>query len=100
LNIQEYREHLVPGVNFGFTGAQAHSVELFFVFYFISTALHAVHLSIGIVALLVMARRSARGRMTPDRQNALTVTALYWHFVDAIWIFLFALIYLPGRSGA
>ena len=30
----------------------------------------------------------------------LTVAALYWHFVDVVWIFLFALIYLPGRSGA
>jgi cytochrome c oxidase subunit 3 len=96
---QEYHEHLVPGVNFGFTGPQAQAVALFFVFYFVSTALHAVHLTIGIVALLVMARRSARGRVTPHQQNALAVTGLYWHFVDAIWIFLFALIYLPGRSG-
>ena len=69
-------------------------------FYFISTALHAVHLTIGIVALLVMARRGMRGRMTPHQQNALAVTALYWHFVDGVWIFLFALIYLPGRAAS
>jgi cytochrome c oxidase subunit 3 len=95
----EYREHLVPGLNFSAGRAHANTVELFFVFYFVATALHAVHLLIGIVALVIMARRSARGDLSPRYHNPLTVTALYWHFIDAIWIFLFALIYLPGRSG-
>jgi cytochrome c oxidase subunit 3 len=97
--LKEYHEHLVPGLNFRFDGAQADSVELFFVFYFVATGLHAVHLIIGIVALAVMAARAARCPMTPHRRNAVSVTGLYWHFVDAVWIFLFALIYLPGRSG-
>jgi cytochrome c oxidase subunit 3 len=97
--LKEYHEHLVPGLNFAFPGAEAYSVELFFVFYFVATGLHAVHLTIGIVALAVMAERSAKRPMTPHQRNALTVTGLYWHFVDAVWIFLFALIYLPGRSG-
>lgn len=97
--IDEYREQLVPGVRFAFTGAQAGSVELFFVFYFIATALHAVHLLIGIIALLIMAYRASRGASSLGYVDTLTVTALYWHFVDVVWIFLFALIYLPGRSG-
>jgi cytochrome c oxidase subunit 3 len=98
--LKEYHEHLVPGLNFSFPGAEAASVELFFIFYFIATGLHAVHLSVGIVVLAVMARRSAKGPMTPHLLNSVTVSGLYWHFVDAVWIFLFALIYLPGRSGA
>src|SRR6185312_2437876 len=57
----EYREHLVPALNFAFAGAEAGSVELFFVFYFIATGLHANHLMIGIVALLIMAQRARRG---------------------------------------
>ena len=97
--LKEYHEHLVPAVNFAFPGKQANSVELFFIFYFISTGLHALHLTIGIVALTVMARRTARGQMTPHLRNGVTVTGLYWHFVDAVWLFLFALIYLPGRGG-
>jgi cytochrome c oxidase subunit 3 len=97
--LDEYREHLVPGLDFAFAGRHAGGVELFFMFYFVATALHAVHLTIGIVALLVMAWRSNRGDFTPDYHNPLTVTGLYWHFVDVVWIFLFALIYLPGRSG-
>lgn len=97
--LKEYHEHLVPGVNFAFAGKDANAVELFFVFYFISTGLHAVHLTIGIVALAIMALRTAKGVVTPHRRNAVTVIGLYWHFVDAVWVFLFALIYLPGRSG-
>ena len=97
---EEYREHLVPGLNFAFSGPQAGGVELFFVFYFIATGLHAIHLVIGIALLVLMAHRAARGDFSARYHNPLTVTALYWHFVDAVWIFLFALIYLPGRSGA
>jgi len=97
---EEYREHLVPGLNFAFSGPQAGGVELFFVFYFIATGLHAIHLVIGIALLVLMAHRAARGDFLARNHNPLTVTALYWHFVDAVWIFLFALIYLPGRSGA
>jgi cytochrome c oxidase subunit 3 len=85
---------------FTFSGAQASGVELFFIFYFIATGLHAVHLTVGVTALAVIARRAARGEFSARYHSPLTVTALYWHFVDAVWIFLFALIYLPGRNGA
>jgi cytochrome c oxidase subunit 3 len=93
----EYREHLVPGVDFAFDGSLANGVQLFFVFYFVSTAIHALHMMIGIGVLGTLAlllRKSASTR----KRAALRSAALYWHFVDVIWIFLFALIYLPGRS--
>jgi cytochrome c oxidase subunit 3 len=67
------------------------------VFYFVATAIHALHMLIGIGLLAVMAVLTRR---SPDARHraALHSTALYWHFVDVVWIFLFALIYLPGRS--
>ena len=86
----EYREHLVPGLDF--------AVELFFVFYFVTTGLHALHLAIGIIVLLVMARLAQRGAFDARYHSPIVVAGLYWHFVDMVWIFLFALIYLPGRS--
>jgi cytochrome c oxidase subunit III len=95
----EYREHLIPGIDFAFDGPLANSVELFFVFYFVSTALHGLHMLIGIAVLATLAPlvyRSADSR----RHAALHSAALYWHFVDVVWIFLFALIYLPGRSAS
>jgi cytochrome c oxidase subunit III len=94
----EYREHLIPGIDFAFDGSLANGVQLFFVFYFVATLLHALHMLIGICVLATLAllvRKSSNTR----RRTALHSAALYWHFVDVIWIFLFALIYLPGRSG-
>ncbi len=94
--VNEYREHLVPGIDFAFDGPLADGVQLFFVFYFVATALHALHMLVGIALLATLAllmRRPGDSRM----RAALHSTALYWHFVDVVWIFLFALIYLPGR---
>jgi cytochrome c oxidase subunit 3 len=93
----EYREHLVPGIDFSFDGAEANGAELFFVFYFVATAIHALHMLVGIALLATLAILTSRSPSTRHRA-ALHSAALYWHFVDVVWIFLFALIYLPGRS--
>ncbi|PAY04709.1 cytochrome oxidase subunit III [Bradyrhizobium sp. UFLA03-84] len=93
----EYEEHLVPGIDFRFSGDLANGVQLFFIFYFIATAIHALHVIIGIGLLGILAALCREARTTRHRA-ALHSAALYWHFVDIVWIFLFALIYLPGRS--
>ena len=94
----EYDEHLVPGLNLAATGPNAHAMSLFFAFYFVATGLHGVHVAVGIVALVVIGLR-ARQHSYSERYHApITVAGLYWHFVDVVWIFLFALIYLPGRA--
>ena len=94
---QEYAEHLVPGVNFDRLHHAA-PVELFYFLYFALTGVHALHLSIGIVLVVVMAGRAARGAFSPEYYTPVEVTGLYWHFVDFVWLFLYPLIYLPGRS--
>jgi cytochrome c oxidase subunit 3 len=93
----ESREHLVPGTDFNFEASDANGAQLFFVFYFVATAIHALHMLIGIGLLAVMVVLTWRSPDTRHRA-ALHSTALYWHFIDVIWVFLFALIYLPGRS--
>lgn len=93
----EYREHLVPGIDFSFDAAHADGAQLFFVFYFVATGIHALHMLVGIALLAVMAILTYRSPSVRLRA-ALHSAALYWHFVDVVWIFLFALIYLPGRS--
>jgi cytochrome c oxidase subunit 3 len=97
---KEYREHLVPGLNFSYPGANAGSVQLFFIFYFIATGVHALHLMIGVIVLLVMAARARHAEFSARYHAPLNVAGLYWHFVDLVWIFLYALIYLPGRNAA
>ncbi len=95
----EYREGLLPGFGFDFSGPQAHPVHLFFTFYIVATGLHAVHVAVGIAVLAVIGLRARQRAYSERYHSPITVAGLYWHFVDLVWIFLFALIYLPGRSG-
>lgn len=96
---QEFREGLFPGPHFRFPAAHAHGAELFFLFYFTATAVHAMHVAIGVVVLLAIAWRAMDGAYSGRDHAPLTVAGLYWHFVDVVWVVLFALIYLPGRGG-
>ena len=90
----EYQEGLIPTLHFTYAGADAPKVQLFFIIYFLMTGLHAIHLSIGIGAVLVVAVLAWRGRFPPDRATPVEVLGLYWHFVDVVWVFLFPLLYL------
>ncbi len=92
----EYQEHLVPALNFDFA-RYGGVTEIFFVFYFCATGLHAVHLLIGITLVLFLAFRIGSGRLKPGGDMTRMI-GLYWHFVDIVWIFLFPLIYLAGRN--
>jgi cytochrome c oxidase subunit III len=94
----DYNDQVVPAVNFLMKPGEAPAGELFWVFYFIATGLHALHLSIGISLLGYMLLRVRRGDLTPAYYAPLEVVGLYWSFVDTVWIFLFPAIYLVGRS--
>jgi cytochrome c oxidase subunit III len=67
---------------------------LFFGLYFFMTGLHALHIIIGMVVLLVIFFRVRNNRITFDNFQLLENGGLYWHLVDIIWIFLFPLFYL------
>ena len=88
----EWRDGLVPALHFTYTGESSRTVLGFFWLYFVMTGLHAVHVAVGIGLLAVLA--SSRGKIDPSRADAIEVSGLYWHFVDAVWIFLYPLIYL------
>jgi cytochrome c oxidase subunit 3 len=62
------------------------------------TAVHGLHLTLGIVLVSRLAYLGWRARMELQGNPEIEVTALYWHLVDVIWIVLYPLIYLPGRS--
>jgi cytochrome c oxidase subunit 3 len=73
-------------------------VELFWMFYFVATGIHVLHLSIGIVAVLIYALHTRHGRYSAAYYSPLEVLGLYWSFVDTVWLFLFAAIYPIGRA--
>ena len=58
--------------------------------FFMLTGLHAAHVVGGIALLAVVLARSMRGRYGSDHHGGVTYAAMYWHFLDAIWLLLFA----------
>lgn len=72
-------------------------LRLFFVFYFIMTMLHAIHMTIGMSLLGMLAWLARRGRSGRLPGSAIEIAGLYWHFVDIVWVFLFPALYLMHR---
>lgn len=68
--------------------------DLFFAMYFATTGLHALHVLIGVGLFLWYALTAHRAFDAASRRNSAHNLALYWHFVDGVWIYLFPLLYL------
>ena len=101
----DYQENLIPGWKFddqhwvavvGLRPDQVPHVKLFLFLYWVMTALHGLHVTIGIGVVVVMLAMAARGKFSREYYSPIDVTALYWHFVDIIWIFLLPTLYLLG----
>src|SRR5580704_13253850 len=100
----DYRENLIPGFKFddaewiarGVDASRIGYVKIFLFLYWVMTGFHALHVTIGIVAVIVMAVLTRRGHYSAEYYSPLDVTGLYWHFVDVVWIFLFPTLYLLG----
>ena len=101
----DYQEYLIPGLRFnrsewivreGLAAADVPKVELFLLFYWIMTPIHALHLSIGIVIVLVLATMASRRQNLAIVCTPVDIVGLYWHFVDIVWIFLLPMLYLLG----
>ena len=67
---------------------------LYFGLYYVMTGLHALHVIIGMVILVVMMVMIRKGTVNKGSHARLEAGGLYWHLVDLIWIFLFPLFYL------
>ncbi len=100
----DYRDYLIPGWRFrdsdwlgqGLGREEIPRVKLFLLFYWIMTGLHALHVTIGICVVSVMIVLAWKGHFSPAYYSPVDVTALYWHFVDIVWIFLLPMLYLQG----
>jgi cytochrome c oxidase subunit 3 len=90
----KFTHHLVPGPHFD--PSLPKEQQLFFSLYFMMTGVHAAHMIIGIVLMLVILAMAWRGRFSADYYTPVEISGLYWHFVDIVWIFLFPLLYLLG----
>ena len=70
------------------------TTNLFGSSFYTLTGFHGTHVTIGVIWLLTMFVLAFRGKLTPARSLNLEMAALYWHFVDVVWIIIFPVVYL------
>jgi len=70
------------------------SQNLFGTTFFVLTGFHGAHVTVGVLILLSLFAMSLRGKLTQEKSLNVELAGLYWHFVDIVWIVIFALIYL------
>lgn len=75
---------------FGFSG------NIYGASFFMATGFHGFHVLIGSIFLAVCLIRTYKGDFTPEGHVGFEAAAWYWHFVDVVWLFLFAVIYVWG----
>ena len=85
--VYEYRE-LVVVDGWTFSGSVT------FANFFMATGFHGMHVLIGTIFLFVCLVRVTKGHFTPKNHIGFEAAAWYWHFVDVVWLFLFAAVYL------
>jgi cytochrome c oxidase subunit 3 len=110
---EKWEKHHIPGEHFDvsmFVNPKAYGLnekplapdmaqktQIFFSLYFAMTGMHALHMIIGICLLFWLMWRAQRGDFTAGYVAPIENFALYWHFVDIVWLFLFPLLYLINR---
>ena len=62
--------------------------------FFMITGFHGLHVSIGVIYLITVALKVLRGDYEERGYEIVEITGLYWHFVDLVWVFIFAFFYL------
>lgn len=65
--------------------------------FFMMTGMHAFHVITGLVFLSIVLRNGRRGVYSPEKHWGVEAVAVYWHFVDVVWIFFYPALYLIGK---
>ena len=73
------------------------STNLFGTTYYSLVGLHAFHVTVGLIMLSVVAIFGFIGRMGVSESGRVAVLSMYWHFVDAVWVVVFTVVYVLGR---
>lgn len=73
------------------------STNLFGTTYYSLVGLHAFHVTVGLIVIAIVMAFTFLGKVTPKYSERLEVFSLYWHFVDAVWVVVFTVVYVIGR---
>jgi cytochrome c oxidase subunit 3 len=91
--VQVY-EYTIAGFNFGSNPAEGVQANLYGATFFMATGFHGAHVVVGTIFLLVCLLRLYAGQMSAKKHFGFEAAAWYWHFVDVVWLFLFAFVYV------
>ena len=75
------------------------SRNLFGTTYFTLVGFHGLHVTVGVIAMLIVLALSIGRDVTRQHRTGAQMVAWYWHFVDAVWILVFLVVYVISRSG-
>ena len=73
------------------------STNLFGTTYYSLVGLHAFHVTVGMIMLVIVAILAFAGKVGREHSRRVEVLSLYWHFVDAVWVVVFTVVYVLGR---
>ena len=73
------------------------STNLFGTTYYSLVGLHATHVIVGLIMLSIVLLFAIAGRVGAEQSARIDVLSLYWHFVDAVWVVVFTVVYILGR---
>jgi cytochrome c oxidase subunit 3 len=91
---EHFHEGIFPGRYYRLEELPVRGANIFFTLYYVMTGLHALHVTGGVVAIWTVLVMNRRRRFAVDYFPQLELTGMYWQFVDIIWLFLWALLYL------
>ena len=73
------------------------STNLFGTTYYSLVGLHAFHVTVGLMGIVLVMIFALLGKMQPAHSDRVDVFSMYWHFVDAVWVVVFTVVYVIGR---
>jgi cytochrome c oxidase subunit 3/cytochrome o ubiquinol oxidase subunit 3 len=73
------------------------STNLFGTTYYSLVGLHATHVAVGLIGFAIVMVLALAAKVTESHADRIGVFSLYWHFVDAVWVVVFTVVYIIGR---
>lgn len=74
--------------------------NLFGTTYYTLVGFHALHVTVGVIVMLIVLGLALRRQIAAEHRTGVTLVGWYWHFVDAVWIVVFLVVYIISRSAA
>jgi cytochrome c oxidase subunit 3/cytochrome o ubiquinol oxidase subunit 3 len=72
------------------------STNLFGTTYYSLVGLHALHVTVGLAGFIIVMALALAAKVTEEHSPRISVFSLYWHFVDAVWVVVFTVVYIIG----